>query len=91
MEAKFDKGEIIVKGAIDAKKIHTRLQKWSKKKVELVSETKSKEEEKKVVINYYDSYITYKVMLLLNNICCLLNTSEGSYKSNHYEGVLALR
>ncbi|KAG6434516.1 hypothetical protein SASPL_106153 [Salvia splendens] len=47
VEAKFDKGEILVKGAIDAKKIHTRLQKWSKNKVELVSETKSKEEEKK--------------------------------------------
>ncbi|KAL1546565.1 heavy metal-associated isoprenylated plant protein 4 [Salvia divinorum] len=47
VEAKFDKGEITVNGAIDAKKIHTRLQKWSKKKVELVSETKSKEDEKK--------------------------------------------
>ncbi|XP_057800304.1 heavy metal-associated isoprenylated plant protein 4-like [Salvia miltiorrhiza] len=47
VETKFEKGEITVKGTVDAKKIHTRLQKWSKKKVELVSETKSKEEEKK--------------------------------------------
>lgn len=48
VDAKFEKGEITVKGAVDAKKIHARLQKWSKKKVELISETKSKEEVKKV-------------------------------------------
>ncbi|KAK4416127.1 Heavy metal-associated isoprenylated plant protein 4 [Sesamum alatum] len=44
VDVKFEKGEITVKGAIDAKKIHARLQKWSKKNVELISETKSKEE-----------------------------------------------
>ncbi|KAL8028425.1 hypothetical protein ABFX02_14G159200 [Erythranthe guttata] len=47
VDAKFEKGEITVKGAIDAKKIHARLQKWSNKKVELISETKSNEEVKK--------------------------------------------
>ncbi|XP_011093976.1 heavy metal-associated isoprenylated plant protein 4 [Sesamum indicum] len=46
VDVKFEKGEITVKGGIDAKKIHARLQKWSKKKVELISETKSKEEVK---------------------------------------------
>lgn len=48
VDTKFEKGEITVKGAIDAKIIHQRIQKWSKKKVELISETKSKEEVKKV-------------------------------------------
>ncbi|KAH6812247.1 hypothetical protein C2S51_026009 [Perilla frutescens var. frutescens] len=47
VDTKFDKGEITITGAIDAKKIHARLQKWSKKKVQLISETKSKEEVKK--------------------------------------------
>ncbi|KAL7083452.1 hypothetical protein ACP275_14G163300 [Erythranthe tilingii] len=47
VDANFEKGEITVKGAIDAKKIHARLQKWSNKKVELISETKSNEEVKK--------------------------------------------
>ncbi|GFP93891.1 hypothetical protein PHJA_001533400 [Phtheirospermum japonicum] len=47
VDTKFEKGEITVKGAIDAKKIHARLQKWSNKKVELISETKSKEDAKK--------------------------------------------
>ncbi|KAK6143078.1 hypothetical protein DH2020_023426 [Rehmannia glutinosa] len=42
VDAKSEKGEITVKGAIDAKKIHARIQKWSKKNVELISETKSK-------------------------------------------------
>ncbi|KAL3615446.1 hypothetical protein CASFOL_041107 [Castilleja foliolosa] len=46
VDTKFEKGEITVKGAIDAKKIHAKLQKWSNKKVELISETKSKEEAK---------------------------------------------
>ncbi|CAI9103368.1 OLC1v1001833C1 [Oldenlandia corymbosa var. corymbosa] len=49
VDVKFEKNEITVKGAIEAKKIHARLQKWSKKKVEIVSETKvvEKKEEKK--------------------------------------------
>ncbi|PIN15877.1 Copper chaperone [Handroanthus impetiginosus] len=50
VDTKFEKGEITVKGAIDAKKIHAKIQKWSKKKVELISETKSKEEAKKETI-----------------------------------------
>ncbi|KAL8542527.1 hypothetical protein ACS0TY_003406 [Phlomoides rotata] len=50
VDTKFEKGEITVKGAIDAKKIHQRIQKWSKKKVELISEIKSKEEVKKETI-----------------------------------------
>lgn len=48
VDTKFEKGEISVKGAIDAKKIQARLQKWSKKKVEIISETKTKEDVKKV-------------------------------------------
>ncbi|CAA3018818.1 heavy metal-associated isoprenylated plant 3 [Olea europaea subsp. europaea] len=47
VDTKFEKGEISVKGAIDAKKIQARLQKWSKKKVEIISETKTKEDVKK--------------------------------------------
>lgn len=50
VDAKFEKGEITVTGAVDAKKIHARLQKWSKKKVELISEAKSKEEVLKKVL-----------------------------------------
>ncbi|XP_073314257.1 heavy metal-associated isoprenylated plant protein 4 [Primulina huaijiensis] len=50
VDVKFENGEIIVKGInIDAKKIHARLEKWSKKKVQFVSESKSKlDEEKKI-------------------------------------------
>ncbi|KAL2461004.1 Heavy metal transport/detoxification superfamily protein [Abeliophyllum distichum] len=44
VDTNFEKGEVTVKGAIDAKKVHTRLQKWSKKKVEIISETKTKED-----------------------------------------------
>ncbi|XP_055808055.1 heavy metal-associated isoprenylated plant protein 4 isoform X2 [Solanum dulcamara] len=46
VDVKFEKDEVTVKGAIDAKKIHQRLEKWSKKKVEIVSQTKVKEVEK---------------------------------------------
>lgn len=51
VDAKYDKNEVTVKGFIDAKKIQGRLQKWSKKNVDIISETKSKveEKEKKVV------------------------------------------
>ncbi|CAA0842494.1 Heavy metal transport/detoxification superfamily protein [Striga hermonthica] len=52
-------GEVTVKGAIDAKKVQERLQKWSKKKVELKSETMSKDEVKKETIRT----ITMKVYL----------------------------
>lgn len=50
VDAKFEKGEITVTGAIDAKKVHARIHKWSKKKVELISEAKSKEEVVKKVL-----------------------------------------
>ncbi|XP_075111104.1 heavy metal-associated isoprenylated plant protein 4-like [Nicotiana tabacum] len=43
---KLEKDEVTVKGAIDAKKIHQRLEKWSKKKVEIVSQAKVKDVEK---------------------------------------------
>ncbi|KAL3516720.1 hypothetical protein ACH5RR_023622 [Cinchona calisaya] len=46
VDAKLEKNEVTVKGAIEAKKVRERLQKWSKKKVELISETKFKEAEK---------------------------------------------
>ena len=46
VDVKHEKNEVTIKGAIVAKKIHERLQKWSKKKVELISETKVKEAEK---------------------------------------------
>ncbi|XP_073119350.1 heavy metal-associated isoprenylated plant protein 4-like [Henckelia pumila] len=50
VDVKFDKGEITVKGInIDGKKIHARLEKWSKKKVEFVSKNKSKMEEVKKI------------------------------------------
>ncbi|CDP09330.1 unnamed protein product [Coffea canephora] len=45
-DIKHEKNEVTIKGAIVAKKMHERLQKWSKKKVELISETKVKEAEK---------------------------------------------
>ncbi|XP_060207877.1 heavy metal-associated isoprenylated plant protein 4 isoform X2 [Lycium barbarum] len=45
VDVKFEKDEVTVKGAIDAKKIHQRLEKWSKKKVEIVSQAKVKEVE----------------------------------------------
>ncbi|KAK4476481.1 hypothetical protein RD792_015635 [Penstemon davidsonii] len=50
VDVKSDKGEITVIGAVDAKKVHARLQKWSKKKVELISETKSNVQVKKETI-----------------------------------------
>ncbi|KAM3344093.1 hypothetical protein P3S68_026184 [Capsicum galapagoense] len=43
VDVKFEKDEVTVKGAIDAKKIHQRLEKWDKKKVEIVSQAKVKE------------------------------------------------
>lgn len=46
VDVKFEKDEVTVKGAIDAKAIHQRLEKWSKKKVEIVSQDKFKEVEK---------------------------------------------
>lgn len=46
MDVKFEKDEVTVKGAIDAKKIHQRLEKWDKKKVEIVSQAKVKEVQK---------------------------------------------
>ncbi|KAK6120743.1 hypothetical protein DH2020_045516 [Rehmannia glutinosa] len=54
VDAKSEKGEITVKGAIDAKKIHARIQKWSKKNVELISETKSKVDVIKKVSNIHN-------------------------------------
>lgn len=46
VDAKYEKNEVTVKGFIEAKKIQGRLQKWSKKNVDIISETKSKVEEK---------------------------------------------
>ncbi|WMV49335.1 hypothetical protein MTR67_042720 [Solanum verrucosum] len=40
VDVKFEKDEVTVKGAIDANKIHQRLQKWTKNKVHLVSQAK---------------------------------------------------
>lgn len=50
VDAKYEKNEVTVKGTIEVKKVHEKLQKWSKKKVEIISETKSKvaKETKKV-------------------------------------------
>ncbi|KAL3815203.1 hypothetical protein ACJIZ3_016471 [Penstemon smallii] len=53
VDVKSDKGEITVKGAVDAKLVHARLQKWSKKKVEFISETKSKETIKTITMKAY--------------------------------------
>ncbi|KAK4715916.1 hypothetical protein R3W88_014254 [Solanum pinnatisectum] len=38
VDVKFEKDEVTVQGAIDANKIHQRLQKWTKSKVQLVSQ-----------------------------------------------------
>ncbi|KAK4364331.1 hypothetical protein RND71_015689 [Anisodus tanguticus] len=46
VDVKFEKDEVTVKGAIDGKEIHQRLEKWSKKKVEIVSQAKVKVIEK---------------------------------------------
>ncbi|OIT36157.1 PREDICTED: heavy metal-associated isoprenylated plant protein 4 isoform X1 [Nicotiana attenuata] len=46
VDVKLEKDEVTVKGAIEAKKIHQRLEKWSRKKVEIVSQAKVKDVEK---------------------------------------------
>lgn len=46
VDAKYEKNEVKVKGFIETKKIQERLQKWTKKKVDIISETKSKVQEK---------------------------------------------
>ena len=47
METKFEKSEIIVKGAIDEKKIHKRIEKLSKRKVEILPGRREEVVEKK--------------------------------------------
>ncbi|KAM3344094.1 heavy metal-associated isoprenylated plant protein 4 [Capsicum galapagoense] len=49
VDVKFEKDEVTVKGAIDTKKIHQRLEKWDKKKVEIVSQAKVKEVQKETI------------------------------------------
>nr|GMC86623.1 heavy metal-associated isoprenylated plant protein 3 [Ipomoea batatas]GME16037.1 heavy metal-associated isoprenylated plant protein 3 [Ipomoea batatas] len=50
VDVKFEKDEVEVTGGIDAKIIHQRLEKWSKKKVEIVSHAKNKEVEKEIEV-----------------------------------------
>ncbi|KAK1401410.1 HMA domain-containing protein [Heracleum sosnowskyi] len=42
VDVKYEKNEVIIKGAIDEKIIHTKLEKWSKKKVEILTKDKIK-------------------------------------------------
>lgn len=42
MDVKYEMNEVIIKGAIDEKMIHTKLEKWSKKKVEILTKDKIK-------------------------------------------------
>ncbi|KAK3008835.1 hypothetical protein RJ639_015318 [Escallonia herrerae] len=49
VDVKFDSSEVTVKGAIDPKKIHERLEKWSKRKVEILPQAKIKIAEEKSV------------------------------------------
>ncbi|KAM7472376.1 hypothetical protein LguiA_010559 [Lonicera macranthoides] len=42
VDVKFESGEITVKGVIEEKKIHERLEKWTKKKVEILPKPKIK-------------------------------------------------
>ncbi|KAK2979380.1 hypothetical protein RJ640_025753 [Escallonia rubra] len=48
VDVKFDSSEVTVKGAIDPKKIHERLEKWSKRKVEILPQKIKIAEEKSV-------------------------------------------
>lgn len=77
VDVKYEKNEVTIKGAIEAKKVHQRIQKWSKKKVELISETKSKEVEKgketKKVISLIDAFIHTKNIYSFLKILKLLN------------------
>nr|GMC83226.1 heavy metal-associated isoprenylated plant protein 4 [Ipomoea batatas] len=50
VDVKFEKDEVEVTGGIDAKIIHQRLEKWSKKKVEIVSHAKIKQLEKEIEV-----------------------------------------
>nr|XP_043618632.1 heavy metal-associated isoprenylated plant protein 4 [Erigeron canadensis] len=47
VDIKHEKGEITVEGTIEVKKIHEKLQKWSRKKVEILSQDKKVIVEKK--------------------------------------------
>ncbi|KAL8155158.1 hypothetical protein AgCh_000521 [Apium graveolens] len=56
VDVKYEKNEVIIKGTIDEKMIHTKLEKWSKKKVEILGkdiikivEVKEKETKKETV------------------------------------------
>lgn len=60
VDVKLEKDEVAVKGAIDAKKIHQRLEKWSKKKVEIVSQAKVKDVEKAKEVKKVRSHISSK-------------------------------
>ena len=65
VDVKHEKNEVTIKGAIVAKKIHERPQKWSKQKVEPISETKVKDAEKgaketKTVISLHPVFIHIK-------------------------------
>lgn len=42
VDVKYEKNEVIIKGAIDEKTIHAKLEKWSKKKVEILAKDKIK-------------------------------------------------
>lgn len=51
VDAKHEKGQITVEGTFEVKKIHERLEKWSRKKVEILSQDKKileKKDAKKV-------------------------------------------
>lgn len=53
MDVKHEKNEITVEGTFEVKKIHERLEKWSRKTVEIVSQDKKAEirETKKVRVS----------------------------------------
>ncbi|KVH89253.1 heavy metal-associated isoprenylated plant protein 4 [Cynara cardunculus var. scolymus] len=50
VDVKHEKGEITVEGIIEVKKIHERLEKWSRKKVEILSQEKKAIEKKETKI-----------------------------------------
>ncbi|XP_019168253.1 PREDICTED: heavy metal-associated isoprenylated plant protein 4 isoform X2 [Ipomoea nil] len=66
VDVKFEKDEVKVTGGIDAKIIHQRLEKWSKKKVEIVSQDKIKEVEKEIEVKKSIKTITLKVFMHCN-------------------------
>lgn len=60
MDVKHEKGEITVEGTFEVKKIHERLEKWSRKKVEILSQDNKhlvKKETTKVSVQFNSKFI----------------------------------